>query len=73
VELKKWLEQNKHIKTVTRDRAGSYAKAIREALPNAIQVADRFQLHQNLLEAVKDAIGRVLPEKVEITNTNLIT
>lgn len=28
VELKKWLEQNKHIKVVNRDRASSYAKAI---------------------------------------------
>jgi transposase len=69
-ELKKWLEQNKHVKTVTRDRASGYAKAIKDALPDAFQVADRFHLHQNLLHAVKDAIGRVLPEKVEITDTN---
>lgn len=69
VELKKWLEQNKHVKTVTRDRSSSFTKAIREALPDAIQVADRFHLHQNLLHAVKDAIGRVLPEKVEVTST----
>ena len=73
VELTKWLEQNKHVKIVTRDRAGSYAKAIKEALPDAIQVADRFHLHHNLLQAVKDAIGRILPEKVEITNTSVVT
>ena len=41
--LKEWLLNNKHIKIVTRDRAGAYAKAISEALPEAIQVADRFQ------------------------------
>ena len=43
-KLKKWLEQNKHVKTVTRDRASGYAKAIKDALPDAIQVADRFHL-----------------------------
>jgi len=69
IELKKWLEQNKHVKIVTRDRASSYAKAIKEVLPNAIQVADRFHLHQNLLEAVREAIAGVLPMKIEITNT----
>lgn len=63
-ELKKWLEQNKHIKTITRDRASSYAKAIKDVLPDAIQVADRFHLYQNLLQAVKDAIGRVLLRKL---------
>jgi transposase len=31
--LKDWLAQNKHIKKVTRDRAGAYAKAISESLP----------------------------------------
>jgi len=67
-ELKEWLERNKHIKIVTRDRASSYAKAISEALPDAIQIADRFHLHHNLLQAVKDAIGRELPEKVEVEN-----
>lgn len=31
--LKEWLKNNKHIKKVTRDRAGTYAKAISESLP----------------------------------------
>ena len=35
-ELKKWLENNKHIKTVTRDRAGAYASAISQVIPDAI-------------------------------------
>jgi len=52
--------------------AFSYAKAINDVLPNAIQVADRFHLYRNLPQAVKDAIGRVLPEKVEVTDANFI-
>lgn len=66
--LKEWLAKNKQVKLVTRDRAGNYAAAIREALPNAIQVADRFHLYQNLLEAVRDAINGMLPEKIWITD-----
>lgn len=49
-------------------KAFHYAKAISEVLPDAIQVADRFHLHQNLLQAVKDAIKRVLLEKIEVTD-----
>ena len=49
--LKEWLKNNKHVKTVTRDRASAYSSAIQEILPDAMQIADRFHLHQNLLEA----------------------
>ncbi|GAA6497787.1 transposase [Blautia parvula] len=38
--LKEWLSKNKHVKTVTRDRASAYAAAIQEILPDAMQVAD---------------------------------
>ena len=51
--LKAWLTQNKQVTTVTRDRASAYAKAVEEILPDCMQIADRFHLHQNLLEAVK--------------------
>jgi transposase len=67
-ELKQWLKRNKQVKLVSRDRAGSYAAAISEVLPNAIQVADRFHIYQNLLIAVKDAINGILPDKVWITD-----
>lgn len=68
VALKAWLAKNKQVKLVTRDRAGNYAAAIREVLPNAIQVADRFHLYKNLLEAVRDAIYGMLPEKIWIVD-----
>lgn len=66
--LREWLKNNKHVKVVTRDRASAYAKAIAEELPNAMQIADRFHLHQNLLKAIKDAINREIPSKIEIIN-----
>ena len=64
--LTEWLNSNKHIKKVTRDRAGAYAKAISEALPEAMQIADRFHLHQNLLTAVKNALNGEIPNEILI-------
>ena len=69
----KWLQENKHVKKVTRDRASAYAKVISEVLPNAMQIADRFHLHQNLLKAVKEAMRAELPNKIAIPNKNLET
>lgn len=64
--LREWLEQNKHVTTITRDRASAYAKAIEEVLPDAMQIADRFHLHQNLLEAVNKVLGREIPASTAI-------
>ena len=64
--LKNWLEHNKHVKAVTRDRASAYASAIEENLPAAMQIADRFHLHQNLLEAVRGALTGSVPATVKI-------
>lgn len=64
--LKEWLRNNKHIKIVTRDRASAYASAIKEVLPDAMQIADRFHLHQNLLEAVRSVLKSTLPVNVKI-------
>jgi len=66
--LKEWLAKNKQVKVVTRDRAGAYASAISEILPEAMQVADRFHLHQNLLDAIKEALRSELPNKIAIPN-----
>jgi transposase len=66
--LKEWLGKNKQIKVVTRDRAGAYASAISEVLPEAMQVADRFHLHQNLLDAIKQALRSELPNQIAIPN-----
>lgn len=66
VTLKEWLKKNKHVTTVTRDRASAYAKAIEEILPDCMQIADRFHLHQNLMEAVNKILNRELPATTAI-------
>jgi len=64
--LKEWLKNNQQVKIVTRDRASAYASAISEVLPQAMQVADRFHLHQNLLVAIKNVTAQKIPAKVKI-------
>lgn len=51
---------------MTRGRASAYASAIQEILPDAIQVADRFHLHQNLLEAIKNTVNSLVPVDIKI-------
>lgn len=48
-----WMEQHPTIELVSRDRGGDYAAATRKGAPQALQVADRFHLMQNLTEAVE--------------------
>jgi len=50
--LKNWLLKYNDVKIVTRDRASSYASAIIESCPNAVQIADRFHLLMNLSDAL---------------------
>jgi transposase len=48
-----WLKAHPGIKAMSRDRGMTYAEAAREALPEAIQIADRFHLSQNLGETLE--------------------
>lgn len=67
--LREWLKNNKNVKVVTRDRASAYAKVIEE-LPDAMQVADRFHLHQNLLETIKKALNQEIPATISIPHND---
>ena len=71
--LKQWLKHNPHVQTITRDRAGTYASANSESLPGAMQIADRFHLHQNLLEIVQNVLQGTLPANLKIPKEQLDT
>jgi len=64
--LKAWLKENKQIRRFTRDRASAYAKAIADILPDAMQIADRFHLHQNMLECIQSILNSELPSRIKI-------
>jgi len=70
------LRKYPDIKTITRDRAISYGIAIKEVLPEAKQIADKFHLFQNLTKKVKEYIrsefpGVIIVEKKKIKRYKL--
>lgn len=60
--LKNWLLKYNDVKIITRHRASSYAAAIIEACPGAIQIADRYHLLKNLSD-VLDAYFKNISKK----------
>jgi transposase len=53
-----WLANHPGIKIVSRDRGGGYSEAAARALPDAIQVADRWHLMENASSAFLDAVRK---------------
>ncbi|WP_157178482.1 transposase [Terriglobus roseus] len=53
-----WLRQHSSVQVVSRDRAGAFADAIRKGAPNAVQVADRWHLLNNLVDTLLRSLER---------------
>ena len=53
-----WLDAHPGVEILCRDRGQSYAEGGRAGAPNAIHVADRFHLLNNLVDALEQACGR---------------
>jgi transposase len=56
--LAEWLKKHPEIEVVSRDRASGYASAGKEGSPQTLQVADRFHLLKNLLDALERFLSR---------------
>jgi transposase len=56
--LAAWLRAHPGVEVVSRDRSPSYAAAITEGAPGAVQVADRFHLLMNVRETLEKVMYR---------------
>ena len=50
--LESWLRAHPGVEVVCRDGSATYAEAVRRALPDAVQVSDRWHLWRNLCDKV---------------------
>src|ERR1700749_629616 len=56
--LTAWLKAHPGVEVVSRDRSPTYASAINDGAPGAMQVADRFHLLMNVREALEKVMYR---------------
>jgi len=70
--LKEWLKKHPKIHTAARDRAGAYASAIKEVLPDCLQVADRFHLLENLIGYLNDIFKADMPAQIFIRGNEVL-
>jgi transposase len=65
--LAQWLKEHPGIEIVSRDRSQTYADAITQGAPEAVQMADRWHLLQNLSEAV----FKILQQEYDVIKKHL--
>jgi transposase len=65
-EVSKWLSTFPNIEVVSRDGSTLYAKAIRTAHPDAMQVSDRFHIMKGLSDAARQFILSHVGQRVAI-------
>jgi transposase len=55
--VEEWLRAHPGVEVVTRDGSGAYGEAVRAALPDAVQVSDRWHLWHGLADAAAKEVA----------------
>ena len=53
-----WLQTQPQIRVMSRDRGANFAEGATRGAPQAVQVADRFHILKNRVEALQQVLGR---------------
>jgi DNA-binding NarL/FixJ family response regulator len=70
-DVKTWLTDYPSIAIVSRDGSNAYRNAISEALPDAVQVSDRFHLLKNLIDYSKEYLKKEIGKNVKIISGDI--
>jgi transposase len=65
-EVTAWLATFPNLEIVCRDGSILYASAIRAALPNAMQISDRFHLCKGLTDALRQFVSGFINKRIAI-------
>lgn len=68
--LAEWLTQHPGGQVLSRDRSPVYKSGMSQGAPNAVQVADRFHLLQNLAEVLEQVFRSQIAELRRVTSTS---
>ena len=74
--LAKWLKEHPGVEIISRDRAKAYQEGASQGCPEAIQVADRFHLLENLnnpTETILNEHSKALKNVEAIVNAEIIS
>lgn len=63
--LSLWLRSHPGVLIISRDRSTEFARGASDGAPEAVQIADRFHILQNLREACERALKRIHAELIE--------
>lgn len=66
--IKDWFKKHPNIKIISRDGSLTYAFAVNDIIPDAIQISDRFHLMKNFVEASKECIKRKYGNRIVIND-----
>jgi len=56
--LNKWLKEHPGVEIISRDRGAEFIQGATQGAPEAIQIADRFHLLQNLVDVLKRVLEK---------------